>query len=295
MMKYTKWMLICFMLLAACNIEAGQESGVISSPVPTVAPVTPATTVSPTVTILPTSDINPPSSQNCKIGIGLRAETVDVSLEYKDHIGFIMSANSSLAEQYFDQFEGSLRVIGGPSLEMLKEKGERARTVGIPYEGLSYGLETSNSTPDEEWQDLVGSTAKARAVADEYNKYLVMGPGFKLLSANEDKYGSMGALADVWMFQTQQLQKEPPGDKYRQEVDRIINLIRSENPDIVIWAQITLPPDREPDAAEWLAYRDLILDLVDGTYIGVYTWDTVNQDLLISTIKKIFETACEGQ
>lgn len=182
--------------------------------------------------------------------------------------------------------------MGAPSLATLQDKGMRANSSGVPYEALGYGLETSKSTPDEEWQDLIGSTQKARQLADELHTQLLMAPGFKLMSDNEGLYPSMAAMADIWMLQTQQLQKGPPGPEYRQEVERIVNLIRSGNPGIAIWAQITLPPDREPNAAEWLEYRQAIMDLVDGTYIGVYTWDASNQDTLVNTIKSIIAAVC---
>jgi hypothetical protein len=203
-----------------------------------------------------------------------------------------MSANTTLAEQYFPQFEGSIRVIGAPSLEMLRDKAMRARVNYLPYEALAYGLETSKSTPEEEWQHIISSTQQAKSLVAEDNKFLLMAPGFKLMSDNEALYAPMASMADLWVLQTQQLQKNPPGLKYRQEVERIIKLIRSGNPDILIWAQITLPPDREPDAEEWLGYRKSIMDLVDGTYIGIYTWDKVDQDQLISTIQSIFNAAC---
>jgi hypothetical protein len=222
----------------------------------------------------------------------LRHETIDILLENKEHIGLIMAANSRLAEMYFPQFEDRIRVLGAPSLDTLREKAERARVNEVPYEALGYGLETSRSTPAEEWRDLVASTLKAKALADEYNKLLVMGPGFLLMSRNEEMYAPMATIADIWIFQTQQLQKGPPGLEYRQDVERIIKLIRTGNPDIGIWAQITLPPDREPDAEEWLEYRNSILDLVEGTFIGVYTWDIFNQEQILNTLETILGNAC---
>lgn len=289
------WMGMIAMSLTACNLNHGQ--GIISSP--TLAPtlvLDPTPTV-PTIaaTSSPTTVDNAAGGSECNLGIGLRAETIEVVLRHKDQISMVMAANSSLAEEYFDQFEGVLRVIGAPSLAEMKQKAERAAANQTPYEALAYGLETGQSTPDEEWQDLIGSTEKARTLSDEFDKLLVMGPGFKLLSENEDSYGPMGALADIWILQTQQLQKGPPDSEYRREVERIISLIRAENPDIEIWAQITLPPDRPPDAEEWLAYHAEIADLVDGTYIGVYTWDTVPQEQLNAVIEKIIETVCENR
>jgi hypothetical protein len=225
--------------------------------------------------------------------LGLRQETVPVLQAYGDRPGLVMAASSRLAEQEFAGLEGWIRVLGAPSLDMLAQKAERAAEMGLEYEALAYGLETSRSTPEEEWQDLVGSTEQARALADRYGKLLLMGPGFRLMSAHEEMYAPMAALSDIWMFQTQRLQLNPPGADYRREVERVVGLIRAGNPDIVVWAQITLPPDREPDAAEWLDYRGSIADLVDGTYLGVYTWGSEDTGLLVGTIEEIFE-GCRG-
>jgi hypothetical protein len=206
-----------------------------------------------------------------------------------------MSASAGLSERYFPELEGWVRVLGAPSLDTLQQKAERALQSELPYEALGYGLETSETTPDQEWQDLIGSTQEAKDIADAYGKLLNMGPGFRLMSRNEDKYPSMAALADIWMLQTQQLQKKPPGPEYRQEVARLVDLIRSGNPNASIWAQITLPPDREPSVEEWLAYRELIVDLVDGTYIGVYTWNKVDSEKLLATIDAIFAAVCKNE
>lgn len=231
-------------------------------------------------------------SNKCTIGTGLREQTADVILKYKDRPGLIMAASSELAEAYFPQLEGWIRVIGAPSLETMQSKAERAKVNGVPYEGLGYGLETSKSTPEDEWSNLIESTRKAKELAKEYEKLLVMGPGFQLMARNEDKYTSMASMSAIWTFQTQQLQKNPPGSLYKDEVQRIVNLIRADNPDIQIWAQITFPPDREPDANEWLEYRQLIANMVDGTYIGAYTWDTASNDQLIAAIESIYQTVC---
>jgi hypothetical protein len=290
------WFLLLCISLSACDnvsIEAPQTISPTIAPTESDTPV-PMVTVAvtntpPTVELMETTI--PLASGECSIGTGLRNDTVDTLVKYKDQLGMVMSASSSLAEQYFPHFS-SIRVLGAPSLEILHEKTIKAVENHITYEALGYGLETSESTPDQEWQDPLASILKARELADQAGKLLLMAPGFKLMAENEDLYGEMATLSDIWMLQTQQLQKNPPGPQYRQEVERIINLIRSGNPDIIIWAQITLPPDREPDAQEWSQYHNLIMDLVDGTYIGVYTWDLFDQKILISTIESIFESAC---
>jgi hypothetical protein len=271
------------------------------NPEPTAAPSENQNDINSGITVVPVKTetvpvlvpTNTPSHlQSCSIGLGLREETIEVLLANKKQFSLMMAASVALAEKYFPQFEGWFRILGAPSLSSMNDKASRAYQSDIPYEGLGYGLETSITTPEAEWRNLLVSTQQAGDLADEYAKQLVMGPGFRLLSRNEDLYGPMAALADVWLLQTQQLQKDSPGPEYRMEVERIVSLIRSENPNILIWAQITLPPDREPDAEEWLDYRGLILDLVDGTYIGVYTWDRVDKNILIKTIESIFESAC---
>lgn len=223
----------------------------------------------------------------------MRQETVPVLRAFRDQPGLVMAASARLAQDHFAEFEGWIRVLGAPSLAVLEQKAARAQEVGLAYEALAYGLETGKSTPQEEWQDLVGSVERARVVADRYDKLLILGPGFQLMSENEDKYGPMAALADVWMFQTQRLQVNPPGADYRREVERIIALIRAGNPDISIWVQITLPPDREPNAAEWLEYRRSIVDLVDGAYLGIYTWRSEDADRLLGTVEQILQS-CAG-
>lgn len=299
--RWIIFVLILGELLGACDSRTALTA-LPTADLPTLVPPTPtATKIKPTATTsLPTPGTSTPATETtqtgkCALGLGLRQETVAILMNNKEHPGMVMSASAGLSERYFPELQGWVRILGAPSLEALQQKAERAMQNEMPYEALGYGLETSQSTPGAEWRDLIGSTQKAREIAGQYGKMLAMGPGFRLMSSNEDKYPEMAGLADLWIFQTQQLQKNPPGPVYRQEVERIVGLIRSGNPDIPIWAQITLPPDREPDAKEWLAYRETIADLVDGTYIGVYTWNRENEAKLVTTIEEIFSTACENQ
>jgi hypothetical protein len=227
------------------------------------------------------------------VGTGLRKETVPIVVGRERPPGLVMCATVALAESHFPQLGMSTRVLGAPSLDTLQRKAENAEQRSVPYEALAYGLETSKSTPAEEWQDLLGSTQKARAIADEYGKLLLMAPGFRLMSENWDTYPAMAALADIWILQTQRLQIHPPGSVYRQEVERVVSQIRAGNPDIIIWAQITLPPDREPDAEGWMAYHHSIADLVEGTYVGVYTWNSEESEMLVGTVEAIFAGLCD--
>jgi len=256
------------------------------------APVTSKTETMKTIVPEATKTDELLTIDSCKLGLGLREETKDFLLENVGYVGLIMTANSNLGEMYFPLFDESIRVLGAPSLQVLETKAMRARDANMPYEALGYGLETSASTPAEEWQNIIDSTEAAESLGKQYQKQLLLAPGFRLMSQNETLYAEMASLADIWILQTQQLQKKPPGPEYRQEVERIVSLIRSGNPEIVIWAQITLPPDRKPNAEEWLAYRALIDDLVDGTYVGAYTWDIFENSELLDEIAAIFTSVC---
>lgn len=241
------------------------------------------------------------------VGLGLRLETQDLLLAYAGCRGLTMTSTPRLAEIVFPELNprnnprpdnsddagnaGWIRLLGAPSLEALAQKAQRAQETGLVYEGLAYGLETSNATPDEEWQDLIGSTNQARIIADQVGVQLVMAPGFRLMSNNEEAYGPMAELTEIWMLQTQQLQRYPAGPVYREKVAAIVEQLREANPDIAVWAQINLLPHQATDAATWLAYRESIIDIVDGCYIGVYIWDTEDPEILFETISDIFAAA----
>lgn len=295
---------ILFAVSACANVD--MEPSIITptkevSPA-TENPISPTLEPTATITLHQTSQPEPTSTQSfsndssyCSIGLGLRRETIDVLLDYRNATGLVQTANLSLAEEYFPMLQGWIRVIGGPSLAVLNTKAARAFEIGLEYEGLSFGLETSESTPDEEWQNLVSSTQKAKDLSSDFGKILVMGPGFRLMSNNQDSYPEMAAEADVWIIQTQRLQALEPGDAYREEVEKLVSLIRRANPDIQVWAQITFPPDRPADAEEWLEFHNAISDIVDGTFIGVYIWDQQNTVTLQNEIVEIFETACKNR
>lgn len=108
--------------------------------------------------VIQTQTVGLPALSSCAIGLGLRRETVGVILAFKENPGFVMSANMQLAEENFPLLSGWIRTLGAPSLAELENKAARAVTINLEYEALSYGLETSVTTPAEEWGNLVGAT-----------------------------------------------------------------------------------------------------------------------------------------
>jgi hypothetical protein len=287
------------LLLLAASLANGCVENSVPTSTPFRLPTLPATPtfLEQAVTAMvtetpPTATPIYPEMTRCALGAGLRAETIPILLRYKDSSGLVMSASPRIAASVFPQLQGWIRVIGAPSLTELRSKAEQAEQLNIPYEALGYGLETGPTTPREEWQDVVSATQTARAICDEYGKQLVMGPGLRLMEENLEAYGPMAAQTDIWLFQTQLFQKGPPGEDYRREVQQVIDRIASGNPEMEIWAQISLPPDREPSAENWIAYERSISDLVDGAYIGAYTWERVDEESLLRAMDEIFSLVC---
>jgi hypothetical protein len=199
-----------------------------------------------------------------------------------------MVSSAGPARDYYDQLEGGLRVLVAPSLAQLQQLAERADQSEVSYDALGYGLEQGRHTTTEELADLVGATQQAADLADKYGKKLVMGPGFKLMSEHWDEYPLMAASADVWILQSQRLQIHPPGQTYREEVEKVIDQIRTGNPDIEIWVQISVTPGPTTlSVEEWLAYREAIIDLVDG----VYVFDARDPNRP-DTLEAIFDAVC---
>jgi hypothetical protein len=226
---------------------------------------------------------------NCSVGSGLTTKTAALLVEQISHPSKIMTASSTLAETYFSQFVGWTRVLSAPSLADLESKAARALTNSTPYEVLGYGLESSS--PAEEVADMVAATTAAKVIAGNYGKFLMMAPGFQLMSANEGLYDDMSALSDMWLFQTQKVQSDyPPGTGYYDECSRVIGLIRAGHADIPICAQILIPPNETPDPQKWLSYYYSIFRGINSAYIGAYlVWDYYEEAVVLACMENIFD------
>jgi hypothetical protein len=248
-------------------------SPTLPAPTATYPPASP-TLPAPTATYPPASPTLPAPTATyppavCPLGAALRKDTIDLQLAYPGPGRLYWCWSRGLAQSYFGQLEGGLRVLIGPSLATLQEKAERAGQAGLPYEALGYNLEDKENRTIEERTDLVGATRQAADLAHEHGRLLMMVPGFKLMQANWSDYPQLAAYADLWVIQSLQLQKVyPPGPTYRQEVEKVIHQIRAGNPNIPIWVQITVVVKGQVlSAEEVLAYRQAIADLVDGVFI----------------------------
>jgi hypothetical protein len=299
--------LSCLAFLAACAPEP-------KSNVPTFSPIFPAAGTSTAVAVEPTTKVpmiiatassqapTPTSSaatiltsrtaaaaaSACRLGAGLREDTVETQLAYQSPGGLYVTGSLGLAEEYFGQLETGLRVLVGPSLARLRELADQASASGVPYDALAYSLEAGRHTPMDEQMDVVGATRQASSLAHAHGKLLLMGPGLGLMEENWAQYPTMASYADLWTIQTQRLQSNPAGPKYREEVEKIISQLRMGNADLRIWAQISVTPGgQELSTAEVLAYREAISDLVDGVYI--YSGGDPNRP---ETLEAIFAAVC---
>jgi putative CocE/NonD family hydrolase len=148
-------------------------------------------------------------------------------------------------------------------------------------------------TPREELDDYLGSLQKARQVVKDYGAPLIMGPGLSEMTKREHLYPALAQHCDIWMIQTQRLQLDPQTgtpsspQRYREEVKRIVGLLRRGNPGIRIFVQvIPLQATAERKAfftAERVAaYVLAVADLVDSAkiYGG-------NAELIAEVVKRV--------
>ncbi len=231
----------------------------------------------------------PPAA--CPLGAGLREDTIEIHLSYQTPGRMYVTGSLGLAEEYFGQIETGLRVLVGPSLTRLHELAEEASESAVPYDVLAYSLEAGRHTPAAEQLDVVRATQQASVLAHENGKLLLMGPGWGLMEENRVEYAAMASYADLWIIQTQRLQSNPPGPVYREEVEDVITQLRRGNTNLRVWAQISATPGgRALSTEELLAYREAIVDLVDGVY--VYVGGDPNRS---ETLEAIFATVCGGE
>jgi hypothetical protein len=302
-------LLSCLTGLAGCAAQAEQATPPVRSTfLATGTSTTSADDTSTAVALVPgtaTSQTSRPASPvpsmmpsrtaasyslACPLGAGLREDTIEIQLAYQTPARLYVTGSLGFAREYFGQLETGMRVLIGPSLARLRELAEQAAECGLPYDALAYSLEASRNTPIEEQADVLGATQQAASLAHEHGKLLVMGPGWGLMEQNWAQYPTMASHADLWIIQTQRLQSNPADAAYREEVARVIDQLRAGNPDLHIWAQVSVTPGgRLLSAEEVLAYRRAIVDLVDGVYI--YEGGDPNRS---ETLQTIFAVVCGG-
>jgi hypothetical protein len=239
----------------------------IPSPVvPSITPSQEAIPTAPALLVTPTIT----STASCPLGVGLVPDTISLNLAYPGKGRMVVAKDVSLAAKYFPQIQGGYRILVGPSLDSLQQLATQAQQVDLPYEALGYDIENWQQTPAQEKNDPIAATQKAAELAHKYGKLLQMAPP-GVAKGQEVLYPKIAAYADLWMIQSQRLQIDnPPGEVYQKWVQDTVNLIRSGNPKIIIWVQISLTPGQRTkilSADDFLAYRQTIVNLVEGVFI----------------------------
>jgi hypothetical protein len=247
-----------------------------------------------------------------------------VGLAQAGYTGLAGTPTYGEGSTYFPQLPGWGRVQICNTHECLRTRGERAEIEDLAYDYLSYGPERQSGVPEEEKYNLPWASQIARDIADQYNKELILSFSTKQLHQEAEERGydwndpspvvdMLAPHADVWLIQAADefwrlddgtvrpilsQRVYPPGPEFRAEVQRWVGWLRTANPDVEIWVQLAMqrigvPGATEPSADLVLAYRESIVDLVDGVYLmpiygSVEQFPVANQEMV-----QVFERACE--
>jgi hypothetical protein len=133
-----------------------------------------------------------------------------------------------------------------------------------------------------------------------------------LENAVEDKFGFlnpqeleglvtfMASQADVWVIKiAESIQREyEPGEDFRAVMNQWVTMVSAANPDAKIWVQMAmhqLDQQTEPSAEAVLAYREQIVDLVDGIFPLVIYSDESHLPSTLDELEATFWYACMQQ
>jgi hypothetical protein len=192
--------------------------------------------------------------------------------------------------EYFPQLPGWTRGLGGGSLQQISNKNSTAELLGIgdEYECLVYGPESSHSAGEEalypeiniltaeDYADDAGKCLMYAPSVGDYEEHIPLARGIE----KEDLVPLVAPHVDMWGFQLGNRQGFVDRgfisvEEFRGWLEPWIDLIRSNNPDIQIIAQMgigkhdpatdaCLPP---PSEEYYLQWRELVADLIDGIVI----------------------------
>jgi predicted acyl esterase len=187
-----------------------------------------------------------------------------------------------------ESLEGVARTV-----RILEEADIAPERVYIAYNPEPRPPGARQCTPREELDDYLGSLKKARELVKAYGAALVMGPGLIEMAKREELYPELAKHCDIWMIQTQRLQLdlesgEPRSDEYyREQVKRIVAMLRQGNRDIRVFVQIiplqATSERRETFTAERLtSYLLAVEDLVDA--VKIYGGNT---ELIAEVIERL--------
>lgn len=215
------------------------------------------------------------------IGFGLGRETGDLALTMQGKNDFVdtMARGAGLSEMRRLTAQGVKVSSVFLSLQQMRETISTLKASGIKCAYLAYNPEQNQRIPREELDNFVGSVKQAKELAAAYGAPLVVGPGMRFMTSREEDYAKAAPYADVWLIQSQRFQidretgRHATSDEYRQNIQRIVNLIHKGNPKTKIWVQIIICPGARAgndfSAEEIVRLARAIEDIVDA--VRIYT------------------------
>ena len=236
------------------------------------------------------------------IGFGLSRETADLVPSLTNENDFV---DVMLRRGVLDQVKA---LAGGPvkvscvfrSLDQMRETISLLKDAGIQCAYLGYNPEESPGTPREELDDFVGAVKRAKELAKACGAALLVGPGMRFMTSRESDYAKAAPYADAWLIQSQRFQidrdtgrRATPGE-YRNDMQRVVNLIHQGNPQTKVWAQIIICPGARPgnefSAEEIVSLARAIDDIVDA--VRIYTAGAPNG---VAILKRIIQILRESR
>ncbi len=219
----------------------------------------PPSTASPSV--LPTNGSNNSGQLSIPIGIGvvtpevlaiwntyaLESDMVSVSFRQPDFLNSARTKNKSIV--YLELSATN------DALHLAQQHG--ANTVG-------FNLETTNDCTE-----LIRQEQAAYQQVKPTGIRLVFGPTGRMLTRCIASNPEIAQQADILVFQTQGLQMQ---DNYAEEVMATVHAIRSVNPQVGIWAQVSVNPpgSRTVTAEEVIQSIRSIQSSVDSISIFIH-------------------------
>ncbi|MBU1085021.1 MAG: hypothetical protein ABII08_01655 [Candidatus Beckwithbacteria bacterium] len=190
-----------------------------------------------------------PSKSLLGIGLGLSPTTLTIAHELSE-VDFVDNkATGREVRENIKELESYpvKTVCVSLNLTEMREKVSVLSDENVNCDYLGFNPEQRGKIPNSELEDLVSSVKSARDIAQGYGAQLLTGPGMKFMLSNEELY-SAAKYSDVWIIQSQQFQidnktgvKAEP-EEYSAEVGRVVDMLKSSNPEIIIWVQIMIEP-----------------------------------------------------
>lgn len=158
-----------------------------------------------------------------KAGMLLSRGTMDLALEYQDHLYHLDTTNKRTAENDFPSFpEVPIRALCATNLEDLESRLSE-RFPFVTHGG--YNPEIRACTPQREWRALVRAARDACIVCEEKGVEHLFGPGMRLALDNRRRWHRIAPNVSAWYMQLQ-IYQLLPGREFVQAVDDNVQFLR---------------------------------------------------------------------